>query len=413
MNKTNPFLRFLIKNPSSYRILKPLLELFNLREKEPYRIWLRFLIDILIDAFGKKRKAVIWMNSMTPTEIAYAFDAIPIMPEVIASIVSNIGLSGRFLSISEGKLSTDTCSFHRCILGLAMDNLLPRPTVIISSSNICDGANKFYHYLSSFYQCPHLFIDVPYDESESSLKYLIFQLEKIFKDLSEILSIPIDQNRIYKIISNSNHSRSLLEEINKMRQTIPSPFPGSEGLSYLLGMNFWSHGSERAIEFYLALKRFIKMMTNFGKAYKNHERMRILWLHQIRPYYQTEIFKILQRHGAMVSFEEGNYLYWPPLEVKNPIGSIAKKILSNIWQGPLEKRLNAISEMIKDYSINGVIHFSPWGCRQGTGASSIIGDFLKENGIPFLLLPGDSIDPNNYSAGQTRTRLEAFLEIVV
>jgi benzoyl-CoA reductase/2-hydroxyglutaryl-CoA dehydratase subunit BcrC/BadD/HgdB len=101
------------------------------------------------------------------------------------------------------------------------------------------------------------------------------------------------------------------------------------------------------------------------------------------------------------------------LEVKNPIGSIAKKILSNIWQGPLEKRLNAISEMIKDYSINGVIHFSPWGCRQGTGASSIIGDFLKENGIPFLLLPGDSIDPNNYSAGQTRTRLEAFLEIVV
>jgi benzoyl-CoA reductase/2-hydroxyglutaryl-CoA dehydratase subunit BcrC/BadD/HgdB len=32
--------------------------------------------------------------------------------------------------------------------------------------------------------------------------------------------------------------------------------------------------------------------------------------------------------------------------------------------------------------------------------------------IPMLILDGDGIDARNYSEGQTRTRLEAFLEII-
>lgn len=400
----NGFLKFLIKNQLCYKFLKPILAIINRREKEPYRIWLRFILDILVYAYGKKKNTVIWMNSMTPTEIAYSLGAVPILPEVIASIVSYLGLSRRYLSISEKEMSTDICSFHRCILGLSKEGILPEPKVILTSSNICDGSNKFYHYLSSIYKCPHLFIDVPYSEDEYSLRYLSSQVENILKDLSEILSISIDKNKVYQTIYNSNRARFLIEEINKMRTRRPSPFPGNEGLSYLVGMNFWSHGSPLAIDFYLSLRRFIE--ANQPKD----ERLRILWLHQIRPYYKNDIFEILESHGVSISFEEANYIYWPEMEVEDPIKAIAKKIISNIWQGPIERRINAIVKMIEDYSIDGVIHFSPWGCRQGCGGSSIIGDFLGERGVPFLLLPGDGVDPDNYSPGQTKTRIEAFLE---
>lgn len=415
MGKGNhSLIKFFIRNPLSYKILKPLLELSNLNEKEPYRIWLRFLIDHLSDAFGKKKNAVVWMNSMTPTEIVYSLGAIPFMPEVIASVVSFLGLSGKYISIAEGKISTDICSFHRCILGLVSEDILPKPSVILTSSNICDGANKFYHYLSNIYKCPHLFIDVPYDEDGCSYEYLFSQVERIFKNLSEILSTKIDHDRVSQTLLNSNLVRSLVKDINHMRKYIPSPFPGSEGLSYVVGMNFWSHGSSRGVEFYISLKNFIKKAINYrSKNSLNEERLRILWLHQIRPYYKNDIFEILKKHGAEISFEEANYLYWPKMNIESPIKSIVKKILSNIWQGPIERRINAILEMIKDYSIDGVIQFLPWGCRQGCGGASIVSDVLRQQGIPFLLLPGDGIDPSNYSTGHTKTRLEAFLELMI
>ncbi len=414
MGKVKDLIKFFVRNPLSYKILKPLLELSNLNEKEPYRIWLRFLADNLNCAFGKKKNVVVWMNSMTPTEIVYSLGAIPFMPEVIASIVSFIGLSERFISLAEGKMSTDVCSFYRCILGLVLEDILPKPTVILTSSNICDGANKFYHYLSYIYKCPHIFIDVPYNGDTESLKYLSSKIEKTFKDLSECLSLRIDQNRVYQTLSNSNIVRALIKDINQMRRNIPSPFPGSEGLSYLAGMNFWSHGSLRGIEFYISLKNFIKKTIDSNlRNNSRQERLRILWLHQIRPYYRNDIFEILEKHKAAVSFEEANYLFWPEMDLDNPFESISKKILSNIWQGPIDRRINAILEMIKDYSICGAIQFLPWGCRQGCGGASIVGDVLRQKGIPFLLLPGDGIDQSNYSSGQTRTRLEAFLEMMV
>lgn len=410
---SHSLIKILVRNPLSYKFLKPLIELLNINEKEPYRIWLRFLIDNFDEAFGKKKNLVVWMNSMTPPEIVYSLGAIPFMPEVIASIVSFLGLSERYISFAEGKISTDVCSFHRCILGLVSEDILPKPKVILTSSNICDGSNKFYHYLSQIYKCPHIFIDVPYDGDTESFIYLSKQIERVFKDLSEILSVKVDKSSVYKTLSSSNLVRSLINDINQMRRNIPSPFPGSEGLSYLVGMNFWSHGSRRAIEFYVSLKNYIKnTIDDKERNISDKERLRILWLHQTRPYYKNDIFEILKKHKATVSFEEANYLYWPEMNPDKPIESISKKILSNIWQGQIERRLNAIMEMIEDYSIDGVIQFLPWGCRQGCGGASIVGEILRQKGVPFLLLPGDGIDPTNYSSGQTRTRLEAFLEMI-
>ncbi|MBW2059375.1 MAG: 2-hydroxyacyl-CoA dehydratase, partial [Deltaproteobacteria bacterium] len=64
------------------------------------------------------------------------------------------------------------------------------------------------------------------------------------------------------------------------------------------------------------------------------------------------------------------------------------------------------------YEVDGVIHFSHWGCRQSCGGASVLADVLKDQGIPCLILHGDGGDPSNYSPEQTRTRLEAFVEML-
>ena len=177
-------------------------------------------------------------------------------------------------------------------------------------------------------------------------------------------------------------------------------------------MSFYSLGSRWGVDFFKSLYHHLQDRIAKGQGYLPREKFRLLWLHHIRPYYKNEIFEILEERGAAVSFEEANYLYWPTLDFSHPWEALAAKILSNVWAGPLERRIAAIWKMVKEYRIDGVIHFSHWGCRQSCGGAGVIGDWLKERGIPYIVLPGDGADADNYSPGQTRTRLEALVEML-
>jgi benzoyl-CoA reductase/2-hydroxyglutaryl-CoA dehydratase subunit BcrC/BadD/HgdB len=54
-----------------------------------------------------------------------------------------------------------------------------------------------------------------------------------------------------------------------------------------------------------------------------------------------------------------------------------------------------------------------WGCRQGTGSRGLITQELQKAGIPVLNLEVDCVDPRNFSEGQVRTRIQAFVETIL
>ena len=68
--------------------------------------------------------------------------------------------------------------------------------------------------------------------------------------------------------------------------------------------------------------------------------------------------------------------------------------------------------LARRYRIDGAINPCRWGCRQGTGSRGIVGQGLKEIGVPVLNLEVDCVDPRNFAEGQLRTRLEAFTEML-
>lgn len=404
-------LRWFLHLPLTYLVMRPFLDLLNLKENPAFRIWVQFLLHIMRQAYAHKRP-VIWMNSFVPSEMVYGMGAIPFFPELMASLTSYMDWSSRPIAKADICISTDLCSFYRCALGLAREGFLPRPDLVLSSSHLCDGANKLFHYFSQTYHCPHLMLDPPYHEGSFRYQYMKEQIKETVEEACHLLNLPFNRERFSFTLNLSNQAREYMMRINGLRRSIPSPFPGSEGLSYLAGMNFYSMGSPWTTPFYQSLYHLIQNRVSKQKGYLPKERYRLLWLHHVRPYYQNEIFPILNKREAAVSFEESNYLYWPPLDPLNPWESLTNKILSNVWAGPIERRLKAIGEMIENYSIDGVIHFSHWGCRQSCGGAAVIGEWLKEKSVPYLILPGDCADPNNYSQGQTRTRLEAFLEMM-
>ena len=143
-------------------------------------------------------------------------------------------------------------------------------------------------------------------------------------------------------------------------------------------------------------------MVDNGQGAVREEKFRLLWLHYIKPYYPNEIISFLESQGAAIVFGEANHVYWGPLDPARPFESLAAKMLANPSGGPLERRASLALEFVDRYNIDGVIHFSHWGCRQSCGGEYVIRDMMRKKGVPMLVLDGDGADSRNYSKEQTR-----------
>jgi len=316
-NYKNNFKSVLVKkiarNSNTYKIGNIGSKIYFRKSSKSFKLWLDFLFYQLKEAC-KKRKLVVWTNIYTPSELLYALDLMPIYPELISGVLASVGLASYFIETAESKFyTTDLCSFYRIATGLILKDWFPKPDLIISSSQLCDGSTKFFHNVSKYYNCGHYLIDTPYYNNLSSQKYIISQLKEIAHKIAEITGKQLDNERLNYAFDLSNQTREYIIKISKLRENIPSPLSGWDAMAYILYMFFSSLGTERGWEFYRTLYQEIKEKVDQGIGAIKEERHRILWLHQIRPYYQNEIMQNLRENRAVISFEEVSYVYWSVL----------------------------------------------------------------------------------------------------
>jgi benzoyl-CoA reductase/2-hydroxyglutaryl-CoA dehydratase subunit BcrC/BadD/HgdB len=77
--------------------------------------------------------------------------------------------------------------------------------------------------------------------------------------------------------------------------------------------------------------------------------------------------------------------------------------------GDQPRRSAFVKDMIRDFKVDGVIAERLVMCDNWTGEQFMIGEDLKEAGIPYMRLDRDYV---NIGAGQLRTRVQAFLEMM-
>lgn len=364
-----------------------------------------------VRSWYRQERPVVWTTAFVPTEILYALNLAPFAVEVAAALATSLGLAPRLLAAAERAwYSADLCSFHRCALGGAVEDLWPRPVAMVASSHLCDGAPRLFHNLGRIYRVPVWIIDVPAERGPDAEAYLAGQLEALANWLAELTGAKLTAAGLQLALSRSNEARHWLALANQHRRSSPSPLPGERALDFLW-MGFMGQGSEAAVRIYRQLAAELAARVAGGQGGLAEQRHRLLWLH-LKPYYPVEIWRQLACAGAVVAFEEYNHVYWPELEPGRPWISLAKKMQSHFALGPVERRVQTIKALVKDYACDGVVHFAHWGCRQSNGAARVLKEALQAEGVPCLILPGDCLDSRNYAAGQTFTRLGAFLELL-
>jgi benzoyl-CoA reductase/2-hydroxyglutaryl-CoA dehydratase subunit BcrC/BadD/HgdB len=372
----------------------------------PYeRVSLDFTLELAERLFTDSSRPIVWVNLFFPSELIWGLGLVPFYPEMGASIGAGLGLSPTGLEQSEALgYPVDLCTFNRSAAGLRAAGFYPRADAYVSGQLL---ANFAFEEGRSFF-----LLDVSQSPDGSALAYVTAQLQDLIDRWTTELRIPFDPERIRQAIRLSNQARALALEAAVLREADPAPLRGSTMLGQL-GILTSIFGHPSGVAYYQALRDYTHERAQRAEPEQANQKARLYWMH-LRPYFLTDFLYHLEDNlGAVVAFEEASTVWWDALDEEEPVRSLARKVLSNPMNGPVERRVAMTLQHVARYQCRGAIHFSHWGCRQSSGALHIVRTRLRKEGVPLLVLDGDCVDPANLQMGPLRTRVEAFIEMLV
>jgi benzoyl-CoA reductase/2-hydroxyglutaryl-CoA dehydratase subunit BcrC/BadD/HgdB len=377
------------------------------------RVTSDFFLGLAQRAYAGRSSTVVWTNIFVPCELVWGLGLVPFYPETWAGLGASLGLS--HLGV-EGAAAlgypVDLCTFNRSAAGLRAAGLYPRADAYLCTSNLCDVTGQMLANFAYAEGRSFVLLDVPQSEDEAAVAYLTGQLGDLVDRWRTELGIPYEPERLRQAIRLSNQARALALEVAGLREAHPAPLRGSDLIGDL-GKLTSMFGHPAGVAHYRALRDYVLERVQRAEPEQENQKVRLYWMH-LRPNFPTDFLSLLEDDlGAVIAFEESSTVWWDELDEEQPLRSLARKMLANPLNGPVERRVDLTLRHTARYQCVGAVHFSHWGCRQSSGALRNVRDRLRKEGIPLLVLDGDCVDPVNLPLGPLRTRVEAFVEMLL
>ncbi|MFC1534358.1 2-hydroxyacyl-CoA dehydratase subunit D [Thermodesulfobacteriota bacterium] len=356
---------------------------------------------------------VAWCGVATPFELLYAMGVTSCFVEFVGAMLASIGEVGSFMELADQNgYSTDICSYHRSVNGAALKSIMPTPDFLIATTCPCSSGFSTIEYLAKHFSRDLFVIHLPQEQDPESVSYLAEQFRDMIIFVSDHTGHPMDTDTLRQVIKKSNRTREILLQVYEMAGAVPTPARRKDMVNFHFVMALIM-GSENAIEMAETYREEFAKKINNNMAGVPGEQVRLMW-YQNRIQFKNPLEQMLEdEFKAAVVVDELNDVTWDPIDPDNPFEGLAKRALSNPLVGPLNKRIEHLIQLAQRDKIDGMINPCHWGCRQGTGARGLVEAGLKKAGIPVLNLEVDCVDPRNFSEGQARTRLQAFIEMIM
>ena len=355
---------------------------------------------------------VAWCGIATPYDLFAALDVTPCFVEFVGATLASTGMAPPMLEAAEeAGYSTDSCAYHRAVLAADMAGLVLAPDFVVGTSCPCSGGLAVVEAMAKRHGAGLFVVHVPPSDSEEAVAYLAEQYRSMLGFVEEQLGERLDPDRLRRAMELSNRTRELMVEIFDLVGAVPSPARRRDmvNVGITLPLLFGTEAGVRVAEIYRD-ELSATLANRTGELPR--ESARLLWL-QNRIQFRNPLDDILgDEFGAAVVAEELNSVWWEPLDLDDPLRSMARRTLASPLMLSADRRVEHLVKMVRQYDIDGVVNPCHWGCRQGTGTRGLLQRGLQEHGIPVLNLDVDCIDSRNFAEGQLRTRLEAFLEMV-
>ena len=353
-----------------------------------------------------------WTTVFVPFEILNAMGVAGNFIEFVGAMMAGAGIGRPYFEKAEAAgFSTDSCAYHRTIIGAALEGLMPEPDLLIGASCPCDGGIKALKRIGEIYKKDVFVINTPYEYTPESLDYLVNQFKAMIAFIKEKTGRDMDFDLLRQFIRNNNKSREYLVEALELCKNVPSPATSNDLKNFI--MSVLLAGSDASVEVAKIYRDEFKEKVDKGMAGLPDEKYRLLWI-QNRIQFKNDLIKMLEtKFGANIVIDELNHIYWEPMDEEgDPLRALAIRQMTHPIVGSVDRRLEVITMLANEYKCHGAINPAHWGCRQSGGARYMFKEALQEVGVPVIHLDVDCVDERNFSEGQLMTRLEAFMEML-
>jgi benzoyl-CoA reductase/2-hydroxyglutaryl-CoA dehydratase subunit BcrC/BadD/HgdB len=377
----------------------------------------------------KSGKKVAWVSGMSPSELLAAMDFLIVYPMNHAATCGAAGVATGLCEASEQNgYSPDLCGYQRCDIGSALlGNQTtspvrpPQPDLLLVTSNQqCHQIIKWFENISRIYDVPLLMVDVPFlddtatrEDELSAVKYVKEQLQEFISFIEGFTKRRYNYDRLQECMANASAAYDLwYEGLFNAAKNIPSPISTFD-LFIHLGPMLYLRSRPEAVTYYRNLKDEVAERVTQRQGAVPYEKYR-LFMNGMNWMKIPSLSRLFASYNACLV--TGIYPLLFTLsggDVSRPVETMAKSSIQSLLNRGLQTRIDAVQNLVSDFSIDGIIAPTIRGCKP---ISSFQLETMREverlTGIPSLEFETCMVDTRYHSDAQIEVRIQAFMELL-
>ena len=368
------------------------------------------------------------MISGNCVELLRACHVLPMFPEVTAlqNAIRHKSLP-LILKAEQAGYSSDNCAYVKADIGLFLEGgigpgkPIPFPTITVCNYVGCNVYVKWFEHLADLTGSKLFMLDVPFartsEPSESDIRYVVGQLRELIALCESVTGRKFDIDRLREILGHAARAEDGYTRAKILCQHRPAPFDAYFDAINMMGPINVLRGTPDAADFFdVAVDEFESLAAQ-GIGPLSEERFRIV-VEGPPPYpYYKNFRNLFARWGAVAvqstySTVGGIWEWGFRHDPRRPLESIAEQMLrQNLTNRSITARYQQIRRYVEEWEADALVIHSIKSCRLfSAGQGDMREYFIKELGVPTLLVESDLEDPRYYAEAQLKNRIDAFFE---
>jgi benzoyl-CoA reductase/2-hydroxyglutaryl-CoA dehydratase subunit BcrC/BadD/HgdB len=374
-------------------------------------------------------KKIAWCTSVGPAEILRAMGYLVYFPETHAAMLGATRMATDLIPHATALgYSPEICSYLTADIGAFVKGVTPlakaykgiesppKPDILVFNTNQCRDVQDWFDYYAKEYNVPNIGVSGNVgvkDVTESIVKSVAKQFENLIPTLEEVAGVKFDMDRLREVIGYSRQCSDIWKEVLETAAAKPGPLTFFDG-STLMGPAVVGRGTPEAVAVYeKVLAELKERIANKDGAVEN-ERFRIYWD-------GMPVWGRLGAHSKLFAGLDANVLastycsswIFTALDPAEPFESMARAYTELFIVRSDEYKDAYIKEKLDFYSIDGIIYHNAKTCPNNSNCRYGLSKRIEaDTGIPMLTIDGDLNDLRLLSDEQTKTNVEAFIELL-
>ena len=372
---------------------------------------------------------IAWCTSVGPAEMLRAMGYLVYFPETHAAMLGATRMATDLIPYATAMgYSPEICSYLTADIGAFVQGVTPlskaykgiesppKPDILVFNTNQCRDVQDWFDFYGDKFNVPVIGVNGNVgvkDVTQSIVTSVAQQFESLIPTLEEVIGTKFDIDKLKEVIEYSRQCSDIWKEVLETAAAVPAPLTFFDGAT-LMGPAVVGRGTPEAVAVYeKVLAELKERIANKDGAVEN-ERFRIYWD-------GMPVWGRLGAHSKLFAGLNANVLastycsswIFTALDPADPFGSMARAYTELFIVRSDDYKDSYIKDKIDFYGIDGIIYHNAKTCPNNSNCRYGLSKRIEaETGLPMLTIDGDLNDMRCVSDEQTKTNVEAFIELL-